>query len=340
MGASAGLLSMGLTVSLRSRTHSPLPSICTAYLSQLLMWLRIVPRRPFKSSRDVRPFTRTRAPSGSRASGTGKDVSSSSRACCANLFAAEASGPVAGRSLSEAISTLMAQVMASKSHPCTSPALTAISMAALKALSESAYFGLLLPRVDACINAAHPRRHAVSASPRSDAARASASSSRLGRQMLVHGAAASFASIPRKCRHACVRKPRRCGLVRCRERALNSQAKFSFRHRGHRTGVHTGANSTPLEGPWTPSETRHTLESHTDTHSHSQNHFTHQGGSRTGAVVWKSNSQVLLPAKRHRAGEPGRTRLTGTVLYCTDTPHKNCMCECEGVSLCHAGVFF
>ena len=25
-----------------------------------------------------------------------------------------------------------------------------------------------------------------------------------------------------------------------------SQAKFSFRHRGHRTGVHTGANSTPL----------------------------------------------------------------------------------------------
>ena len=133
-----------------------------------------------------------------------------------------------------------------------------------------------------------------------------------------------------------------CGLVRCRERALNSQAKFSFRHRGHRTGVHTGANSTPLEGPWTPSETRHTLESHTDTHSHSQNHFTHQGqgGSRTGAVVWKSNSQVLLPAKRHRAGEPGRTRLTGTVLYCTGTPHKICMCECEGVSLCHAGVFF
>ena len=88
------------------------------------------------------------------------------------------------------------------------------------------------------------------------------------------------------------------------------------------------------------SETRHTLESHTDTHSHSQNHFTHQGGSRPGAVVWKSNSQVLLPVKRHRAGEPGRTRLTGTVLYCIGTPHKICMCECEGVSLCHAGVFF
>ena len=33
---------------------------------------------------------------------------------------------------------------------------------------------------------------------------------------------------------------------------LSSRAKFSFRHRGHRTGVHTGANSTPLEGPWTP----------------------------------------------------------------------------------------
>ena len=28
--------------------------------------------------------------------------------------------------------------------------------------------------------------------------------------------------------------------------------KFSFRHRGHRTGVHTDASSTPLDGPWTP----------------------------------------------------------------------------------------
>ena len=33
-----------------------------------------------------------------------------------------------------------------------------------------------------------------------------------------------------------------------------SQAKFSFRQRGHRTGLHTGANSTPLEGPRTPSQ--------------------------------------------------------------------------------------
>ena len=33
-------------------------------------------------------------------------------------------------------------------------------------------------------------------------------------------------------------------------------AKFSFRHRGHRTGVHTDANSTPLEGPWTPFNSR------------------------------------------------------------------------------------
>ena len=39
-----------------------------------------------------------------------------------------------------------------------------------------------------------------------------------------------------------------CSLPLC----LVSLAKFSFRHRGHRTGVHTGANSTPLEGPWTP----------------------------------------------------------------------------------------
>ena len=28
-----------------------------------------------------------------------------------------------------------------------------------------------------------------------------------------------------------------------------SQAKFSFRHRGHRTGVHTGANSNTARGP-------------------------------------------------------------------------------------------
>ena len=40
---------------------------------------------------------------------------------------------------------------------------------------------------------------------------------------------------------------RSCELLR------DTQAKFSFRHRrGHRTGIHTGANSTPLEGPWTP----------------------------------------------------------------------------------------
>ena len=38
-----------------------------------------------------------------------------------------------------------------------------------------------------------------------------------------------------------------------------SQAKFSFRHRGHRTGVHTSANSTPLEGPWTPLQQPYTI---------------------------------------------------------------------------------
>ena len=119
-------------------------------------------------------------------------------------------------------------------------------------------------------------------------------------------------------------------------KAFNSQAKFSFRHRGHRTGVHTGANSTPLEGPWTPSETRHTLESHTDTHSHSQNHFTHQGGSRTGAVVWKSNSQVLLPVKRHRAGPGGAGTHTHDlpVLYCT-VSGRHTKSVCVNVKVCH-----
>ena len=45
----------------------------------------------------------------------------------------------------------------------------------------------------------------------------------------------------------------RCPPSRVKKRPYDalSQAKFSFRHRGHRTGVHTGANSTPLEGgPW------------------------------------------------------------------------------------------
>ena len=107
----------------------------------------------------------------------------------------------------------MARVMASKSHPCLTAFNAAMSMAALVALSESAYLGLLLPRVDACIKAAHPRRHAVSASPRLDAARASASSSRLGRQMLVHGAAAPSAFIAgsssSRARTPCGGRPRR-----------------------------------------------------------------------------------------------------------------------------------
>ena len=47
--------------------------------------------------------------------------------------------------------------------------------------------------------------------------------------------------------------PRAITLIHVLEFSLMSQAKFSFRHRVHRTGVHTGANSTPLEGgPWTP----------------------------------------------------------------------------------------
>ena len=56
----------------------------------------------------------------------------------------------------------------------------------------------------------------------------------------------------------CGLKTHTCGLPQdVADKSRASQAKFSFRHRGHRTGVHTGANSTPLEGPWTPLQQLH-----------------------------------------------------------------------------------